>query len=312
PYHFRVTATNDGGESFPTQVLTAVWQPEAQKTVLIVDGFQRLAAPHVIDNDSLQGFDLNYDIGVSYGLTAGWSGRQLCFDRTKMGIEGPDGLGFCSDEMAGYYVQGNTFDYVRTHAAAIATAHRYNVVSCSREAFEDGSINPKHYDCIDLILGLQKHESHALKSYKTFSFQMQKKLEKYLKQHGRLLISGAFVGSDMQATSEQAFLAEQLNVQFAGKQWNAASQKLLIHGLGMNFNIYNLLNDRHYAATATDILQPRQPAYCAMQYADGMSAAVAYDGQSHKTFVIGFPFECIREQAAREALMRGIMNFLLN
>ena len=64
PYHFRVTATNDGGESFPTEVLSAVWQPEARQTVLIVNGFHRLAAPAIIDNDSLQGFVLDHDMGV--------------------------------------------------------------------------------------------------------------------------------------------------------------------------------------------------------------------------------------------------------
>ena len=311
PYHFRVTATNDGGESFPTQVLTAVYEPEARKTILIVDGFQRLAAPHVVENDSMQGFDLNRDLGVSYGLTAGWSGSQQCFDRSQMGIEGPGGLGFCGDEIAGSYIQGNTFDYVRTHAQAIATARRYNIVSCSREAFENGVIHMKRYDCIDLILGLQKHETEALNSYKTFSFQMQKKLQKYLRERGSLLVSGAYVGSDMQAASEHQFLADELKVVLTGQQQNALKQLSLIRGLGTQFNIYNQLNDKHYAATTSDILLPRHPAYCAMQYADGTSAAVAYDGADYKAFTMGFPLECIREKNQRESIMRGIMGFLL-
>ncbi|MBQ4485156.1 MAG: xanthan lyase [Prevotella sp.] len=311
PYHFRVTATNKGGESFPTQVLSTAWVPEAQHTVLIVDGFQRLAAPYAIINDSLQGFDLDADLGISYGLTAGWSGRQQCFDRMKMGIEGPGGLGFCGDEMAGYYIQGNTFDYVRTHAKAIATAKQYNIVSCSREALEDGDIHRKRYDCIDLILGVQKHDHHALKSYKTFTLELQRMLQRFLKQHGRLLVSGAFVASDMQSPHEQQFLAENLRIMFGGTQWNALGQRSLIVGLGMKFNIFNQLNDKHYAATASDIVQPLSTAYCAMQYADGTSAAVAYEGSDCKVFSVGFPLECIREQAAREGIFRGIMNFLL-
>ena len=47
-----------------------------------------------------------------------------------------------------------------------------------------------------------------------------------------------------------------------------------------------------------------------MQYADGTSAAVAYDGVAYKSFVMGFPFECIQSPATRNLLMQGIMQFL--
>ena len=136
-------------------------------------------------------------------------------------------------------------------------------------------------------------------------------LQRFLKQHGRLLVSGAFVASDMQSPHEQQFLAENLRIKFGGTQWNALEQRSLIVGLGMNFNIFNQLNDKHYAATASDIVQPLSTAYCAMQYADGTSAAVAYESSDCKVFSVGFPLECIREQAAREGIFRGIMNFLL-
>ena len=136
---------------------------------------------------------------------------------------------------------------------------------------------------------------------------------RYAEKENEGLKATAFIAKnpDERQADEQAFLAETLKLQYAGVQWNALKQQSLINGLGMNFNLYNLLNDKHYAATASDILQPRQPAICAMQYADGTSAAVAYDGSDCKTFAIGFPFECIREQSTRESVMRGIMNFLL-
>ena len=47
------------------------------------------------------------------------------------------------------------------------------------------------------------------------------------------------------------------------------------------------------------------------EYADGTSAAVAYDGTDYKAFTMGFPIECIREKNQRESIMRGIMGFLL-
>ena len=49
--------------------------------------------------------------------------------------------------------------------------------------------------------------------------------------------------------------------------------------------------------------------FCAMQYADGTDAAVAYDGADYKCFVMGFPFETIKDAASRRALMGQIMEF---
>lgn len=308
-YHFKVTAANDGGESFPTEVLSAVSQPEATHTVLVVNGFQRLAAPAFIDNDSLQGVDLYSDPGVSYGLTAGWNGTQQCFDKRRMGIEGPGGLGYSGNELAGSFIAGNTFDYVKTHVEAIASARKYNVVSCSREAFEDEDIHLKKYDCIDLLLGLEKNDKGGLVQYKTFTPKMQNMLRKVAERHGALFVSGAYIGTDMQMQSERAFLNNLLKLDFGGIVREYTSTP--INGLGMNFDIYRALNDKHYSAPSTDVIHPVAPAYCAMQYSNGSSAGIAYNGQDYKCFVMGFPFECIRSTKTQESIMRGVLNFLL-
>jgi len=73
-YHFRVTAANKGGESFPTEVLSAEYVRGASKTVMIVNGFHRLSSPAVIDDGNKKGFDLKLDPGITYGRMAGWSG----------------------------------------------------------------------------------------------------------------------------------------------------------------------------------------------------------------------------------------------
>jgi hypothetical protein len=69
-YRFRVAAINEGGKSFPSEVLAALYNPKSTKTVMIVNGFNRLSSPAISKEG--QGFDLNEDIGVSYGRTAGW------------------------------------------------------------------------------------------------------------------------------------------------------------------------------------------------------------------------------------------------
>ena len=40
------------------------------------------------------------------------------------------------------------------------------------------------------------------------------------------------------------------------------------------------------------------------------SAAVAYNGEDFRSFVMGFPFEVILDAEQRHSLMRGILEFL--
>lgn len=308
-YRFKVTACNKGGESFPTEELAAVYHPGAEKTILIVNGFHRLSAPETIDNSSLQGFDIDTDPGISYGHTAGWNGRQICFDKTKRGREGVSALGYCGDELAGCFIAGNDFNYTTTHAKAIKSANMYNIVSCSSESVETGKINLHDYDCADIILGLEKYSPQDLCYYKTFSPAMRQKIKNYTDNHGKLLVSGSYIGSDMTSPEEQAFLSDILKVNHTGSERNNKNPS--ITGLGMSFSIYRTINEEHYAANSPDILSPVKPAYCPMLYSDGNYAGVAYDGNDYRSFTMGFPFECIKDAKTRSAIMRGIMAFLL-
>ena len=305
-YHFKVAAVNRGGESFTTEVLSACYEPKATKTVLIVNGFHRLSSPAIRNTENEQGFDLNEDPGVTYGPTFGWSGRQVNYSRAEMGIEN-GGLGSTGDELAGMLIAGNDFNYVTTHAHAIATAKRYNIVSCSSEAVEKGEVNLTDYDAVDLLLGLERSDGHSVKEYKTFSTAMQKALEHYANHSGAMLVSGAYIGTDMSSAEERQFLKTTLKSSWGGRSQTTDS---MVKGLGTEMAYWKALNEEHYAATSADILQPVKPAYTAMQYADGYGAAVAYQG-SCKLFVMGFPFECIKGEQKQATIMRGIMNFLL-
>ncbi len=305
-YHFKVAAVNRGGKSFPTEVLSTLYNPQASKTVLIVNGFHRVSSPAIRNNGLHQGFDLDEDPGVTYGPTLGWMGRQINFDRTQMGNE-HGGLGDSSDELAGKIIAGNDFNYVKTHAEAIY-AGNYNIVSCSSQAVETGRINLNNYDVVDLILGLERNDGHSLESYKTFTPAMQQALNQYTTQGGRLLVSGAYTASDMQTKQEQLFLTNTLHCQYIGRSQTATNK---IKGLGTDIYFYKNLNEEHYAATNTDMLQPIKPAITAMQYDDGYGAAIAYKGNDCSLFVMGFPFECIKTNQKRSSIMQGILNYLI-
>lgn len=311
-YSFRVTAANKGGESFPSETLCAVYHPEATKTVMIVNGFGRLSAPAVIDTADEQGFDLERDAGVSYGPTLGWSGPQLCFDKTKMGIEGPGGLGNSSSDWQGTLIAGNDFDHVCEHAAALMAYADCNVASSSRGAVEAGKVSVMKYHCVDLLLGLEKNDAHAMVYYKTFTPALQRVLKDYLRSGGTLLASGAYLASDMTADADRRFLGDMLKTQYGGSRQSSRDTPLAtVSGMGTTLDYLSLPNEHHYAAQQTDILLPVGQAFSVLTYADGRSAAVAYSDADYKLFVMGFPLECIVGDRKRSAVMRGIMNFLL-
>ena len=307
-YRFKVTAVNRGGESFPTSTLSAYYQPGATKTAMVINGFSRLSAPAVRDNIHEQGFDIEEDAGVSYGLTAGWSGKQQCFNKSTMGSTEPNGLGYSGNEMAGNFVMGNTFDYVYTHADAIAATKRYNVVSCTSETVESEIVDLINYDVVDLALGLQKYDENSTVFYKSIPSMLRNKLSAYVLGHGKLIASGAYIGSDLQHDDERVWLESTLKVAYGGAIHTDTISG--INGMGTEFDFYRQLNPTHYAATKCDVLMPVSTAFCPLQYANGMSAGVAYRGNDNATFTMAFPFECIIDRNKRLSIMNGILKFL--
>ena len=305
-YHFKVAAVNRGGESFTTEVLSACSMPNANKTVMIVNGFHRVSSPAIRNTPAEQGFDLDEDPGVTYGPTLGWSGRQINFDRKQMGVE-DGGLGNSGEELTGMLIAGNDFNYVMTHAKAIASAKQYNIVSCSSETVETGKVNLIGYDAVDLLLGLERHDGHSLKAYKTFTTHMQDALKRYTTHGGALLVSGAYVGTDMTQDADRQFLQNVLKSTWGGRSQTKDNK---VKGLGTEMTYWKALNEEHYAATSADILQPVKPAFTAMQYADGYGAAIAYRSNC-RLFVMGFPFECIEGEHKQASVMKGILNYLL-
>lgn len=310
-YCFKVTALNRGGESFPSETLAAYLSKSAHaKDILVVDGFSRLSGPAVVDDYSRQGFDLGSDIGVSYGLTAGWNGRQQCFDKSRAGSEGEGSLGYCGDELAGRFIMGNNRDGSVCHVKDIAMSGAYNVVGCSLEALDNNLVKLDHYSLVDIAFGLQRNDGHSLVVYKTFSETLQSKLRSYAKSGGRILVSGAYVGSDMTQPHERSFMSDVLKTTFTGTDNNAGNN--MVDGLGLSFDIIRQINDRHFAATSVDrIAACDGRSFAAMRYQDGSTAGVAYDGTDYKSFVMGYPYECINNVRTRQQVMKGLLGFLL-
>ena len=302
-YHFKVAAVNDGGRSFTTETLSVLYHPEAKGNVLVINGFHRLSSPALRFTNTEQGFDLDEDPGVTRGPMPGWCGRQQVFNANKKNH------GSSGSELEGMFLAGNDFNSVCTHARAIAATGEYNIVSASVDAVENKQVTLTPYSVVDLVLGLEYDDGHSLVSYKAMRPELQQQLRQYTKGGGSLLVSGAYVGTDMKTSREKKMLAELLKCQSA-QPYRAENDT--VKGLGTVFDFYHQMNEEHYAAVSADVIIPTtEKAFSAMCYADGQSAAVAYQGDDYRTLTIGFPFECIKSEETRCSIMRGILQFLI-
>ena len=316
-YRFRVSAVNDGGESFPSEELCACYRPGSGQ-VMIVNNFHRLSSPAVVNDGHRVGFDIDADPGVSYGMTAGWVGRQRTFSNLSAGEEGPGTFGYSGNELAGHFVAGNDFNYVAEHAQAIMDCKRYSVVSCSAECIDEGiALRLPGYFALDVLCGNECDDGHSLVHYKTFSSKMQGVLRNY---PGKLIVSGSYIGSDNSSETDSSFVADVLHFDYKHQYRDTSDSAQAVRAFGRDITVYRSINARHFASTASDVIdvipddtmQASAPlALTPMTFADGSPASVAYAGPERRVFCMGFPFECIVSREDRAAVMDEIFKNLL-
>lgn len=328
---YKVTALNKGGESFPSEILSAGQAFNSKGTVLVVNGFDRISAPADFvaappADTLLAGFLDELDHGVPYTKDISYIGKMKEYRRSIPWMD-DDASGF-GDSYSNYETQviaGNTFDYPALHGTAILKAG-YSFVSCSDEAVEDGQITLDDYKYTDLILGKEcqtKIGRGGVKplEFKTFSKPMQECITAYCNQGGNIFISGAYVGTDL--WDNRLITAKEEDKKFAMEvlkyKWRAGQAAIMgkvkcvtspFPSLTGNYTYYNELNSDSYVVESPDAIEPAtEGAYTIMRYPENnLSAGVAYQG-SYKTCVLGFPFESLRTTEEREYLMNAIMTF---
>lgn len=328
---YKVTAVNKGGESFPSEILSAGRLFNPKGTVLVVNGFDRISAPADFVAPApadafLAGFLDDQDHGVPYIQDISYIGKMKEFRRSIPWMD-DDASGF-GDSYSNYESQiiaGNTFDYPAIHGAAILKAG-YSFVSCSDESVENGQFSLNDYQYTDLILGKECQTKMgrggiAPLEFKTFSKPMQDAITAYCNQGGNIFISGAYVGTDLWdnrlAKAEDAdkkFATEVLKYKWRvgqaatmGRVKCVASPFTAFTG---NYSYHNDLNSDSYVVESPDAIEPAsKEAYTMMRYSENnLSAGVAYAG-SYKTCVLGFPFESVRTENERNVLMNAILSF---
>jgi hypothetical protein len=325
---FKVTAINKGGESFPSEILSAGRAAQRKGTVLVINGFDRVSAPADFDvtADSLAGFLDEQDHGVPYLADISYIGRMKEFRRVVPWMD-DDASGF-GDSFANYetmVIAGNSLDYPAMHGEAILKAG-YSFLSASNEAVESGQIQLSDYRHVDLILGKQCQTKMGRGGvtplqFKTFSDPMQQALTDYCGGGGNLLVSGAYVGTDLwdnqlapSLEKDRKFAVEVLKYKWrAGRAAITGRVKSVISPAAFSpqsYRYFNELNSESYVVESPDAIEPAAAgAHTILRYSENnLSAGVAYKG-AYRTCILGFPLESLRTSGEREQLISDILRF---
>lgn len=323
-YSFKVTAVNDGGQSFPSEILSAYRSHSDKGDILIVNGFDRISGPEHFNLGTLAGFLNDKDAGVPHHYDISFIGKQLEFSTSSL-YKSNNNPGFGASERIheDRVISGNTFDYPALHGQSIREAG-YSFVSASSGAVANGDIQLENYRMIDFIAGKQKQTllGNVKKepTFQTFPLDLQRRIRAYVRKGGNLFISGAYIASDMYSGDDESrrFIEEVLQVrpvESEDKQFgmvrleSPASSGLKLQGL-LNYHIYP--NETSYFVEEADILTPAgEKAWIAGWYNGGNHAAIVASYTSGRTVVMGFPFETIIETEERDRLMQRIIQFMV-
>lgn len=271
-YHFTVQAGNASGLSLASEVVSIRVPVNAtDKKLLIVNGFDRL--------DNRVNFVTNYD---------------------KRAV-GPQ------------VERGNTFNYTPVYLKAVVGSTRpWSVSSASNEAVSRGRVNLSGFDAVVWYTGRESW------SDETFSYSEQQLVTSYLNAGGRMIITGSEIGWDLAAqtignthANDLTFLESLLRTRYAGDDAGTATLNAgsgVLSGVagftlddGLSGSYQNLFPDYYTAVNGST---------CVQQYNTASRCAILHYTGTYRLFSLGFPFEIITADAARNTLMEKMLTAL--
>jgi len=322
-YSFKITALNKGGESFPSEILSVCKGVNGKGPVLIVNGFDRVSGPAVVETKTFSGFMNNIDAGVPDKVAFNFSGAQYDFDpKSEYRTNDAPGHGASSADFETKVFAGNTFDYPSIHGKAIAAAG-FSFVSTSLKAVLNNSVELSGYKMVDLILGEQKETPCQKKAYESvnpnafFAFpkELQQKLTAYLSQGNNLFVSGAYISTELFSKNDSVdikFGNNVLKINWGADHAAKTGKVTVLKGFSEKLNNINYsaeLNKNIYAVEAPDEILPSKESKTIMRYSENeFSAAAAYK-KDYGVIAAGFPFETITSEEARNELMKTILQY---
>lgn len=342
-HSYYVVAANDGGCSFPSEILALYDNNHRMPSVEIVNGYTRVSATEWTDGAEYAGFDFENNYGVPDGRDIHYIGAQYDFDPNSKLSGSNLGFGASGDTEATRARYGNSHDYPLIHGEALKKAGR-GFVSSSLKAFEQGKST---YKTVDLILGLQKNTlkpgSKGL-CFQTFPKPLRDRLSQYRRDGGTLLVSGSYLASEiieadsltrdsvaMFATSTLGYRPYAEGVNDSLPKAPVATRSYEVKGAQVMPGMPSLLpsrlesfrnSNRAGAGNPQAIIPADDRGLVIARYADtGFPAAIAVDGSpdgklsgspyARRAVIASFPIESLSDNIVREDFIAGAINYLI-
>lgn len=216
---------------------------------------------------------------------------------------------------------GNTFDFIKQHGSSLAqNDHRFS--SATNEAVQDGLVSLTTYKSLDWILGKESTANE------TFSSAEQTLVSNYLKQGGKLLVSGSEIAWDLDQSgtaADKSFITNYLKANYAfdapnsqASTWYKCVNETGNSILTLTDTVY-FDNGTHgtYNVDYPDVLTPVNGGISTLRYTNNPTgtSAVYFSGMfpsgtvAGKLLYFGFPLETVYDGAKRDNLFADCWHF---
>ena len=300
---FRVAAVNAGGESRPSAALAVGRAGDGGAPVLVVDGFDRVAAPDAVDRPGRTGFV--DPVGVPEGLGVVAVGPQVNFDPSdEYATDAAPGWGASASDLEATPVLGNARDWAAAHGRAWLAAGR-SFVSASAETVEAGAVDLAGFSLVDLALGLERRtawpdpDDPRPPAFPALPDALRQRLGAYLGRGGALVVSGAHWASDAGLDpASAAWIRDALGVD-VGLRVDLPPGEIVTDAGAATFT--TRFGPDALAVRQPDALVPTSAGRVVARYAETSQGAAVAAGRAVS---FGVPLAAVADEAERAALVR--------
>jgi hypothetical protein len=252
---------------------------------------------NAVDNSNMTNISIESD---SYGVRMKNDGKKILI---VDGFNRYGGSGSWSKSFHDFIVKyGESFTF------SFESAHNSQV--------ENGTINLNDYEVVIWLLG-----DEAL-DYETFSELEKNHVKEYLKNGGKLFVSGSEIAYDLEGDpnstlSDKDFLHNFLKTKFISNSSNykiaLGMQQTLFEGLNIPFG--NTSAGSPYNEDSPDAIDTLNGSIPILKYGNGMTASIAFTGNfdnsinNGQLIVLAFPFETIGNIELRKNFINSVFSY---
>ena len=328
---FKVAAYNDGGEGFPSEVVSIGLPSDGSSgsKVLIVNNFNRVSGPVWFDTPEYAGLNNGLDSGVPDKRDITFIGEMYDFRRSQeWKTDERQGFGASYSDLAGNIVAGNTSDYPYIHGKAMLEAgHAF--YSCSNEKFTSDSLFAAAAWTVDLICGKQVTTPVGRqRKYTVFPYEMQAALRNAARKGTNLIVSGAYIGTDLDdciypiasdstyRADATEFAKEVLGYEFISNQASRRGAIIPVANEAVSghpaLDLTREMNPYVYCVESPDAIAPAyKSGQIIYRYSDSRKpAGVTHEGEGYRCISFGFPIEALSSTEHIERLISTTLEYL--